>query len=650
MVATADDAPDVPGSPGAGAPDGGRTDSGSAGSGSGTGTGGRETAGPPAVVELDAPITAVVVYPTAARVTRRGQLDAAAHAARPATVSAAGSPDAGPAVARVEVAVHGLPLGLDEDSVRVGGTGPARVLGVRVVSQARAVPDAGALADLRARQDELRALLAEIADGDETERARRSFLDVAARVGAGALARGWSAGSAAAAGDARAGAGAGGADAAAQLLLVGDALAAQIAAVHTRRRALSEQRDRAERELSAIGRMIEARRAQPAPDTRTIVVDLELPAVTTTPGRAYPPSGAEPAAAADAMAVTAAEAREAGEAGELEVSYLVRSASWTSGYDARLEGERVTLTWFAMISQRTGEDWPAADLRLSTARPAGGADLPELVPQFVDLRRPKPDHYPRARGAAPGGAPEPAGWDAAEAAAGMPAAPMAARPVALAAPISTAQATMESAGAASTYRPPRPVAVPADGDPHRATVAVLVLDAVLDHVTAPKLAAEAHLRAAVVNTSPHTLPAGKVSVFHGQEFVGTARLDLVPPGGEMELRLGVDDRVQVERELVRRVTGRRMVGNTRRTDVGYRIAVTNRAPLRARVTVRDQVPVSRHESIAVRDVVTEPAADEHTDLGLLTWQVELEPGASREIGLSYRLEHPRGAELTGWGD
>ncbi|WP_018639079.1 DUF4139 domain-containing protein [Parafrankia elaeagni] len=638
MVATADDAPDVPGSTGAGAPDGGRTDGGLPGSGSGSG--GRETAGPPAVVELDAPITAVVVYPTAARVTRRGRLDAAAHAAhaaRPATASAAGSPDAGPVVARVEVAVHGLPLGLDEDSVRVGGTGPARVLGVRVVSQARAVPDAGALADLRARQDELRALLAEIADGDETERARRSFLDVAARVGAGALARGWAAGSAAAAGDARAGAGAGGTDAAAQLLLVGDALAAQIAAVHTRRRALSEQRDRAEKELSAIGRMIEARRAQPAPDTRTIVVDLELPAVTTAPGQACPSSGGEPAA-------TAAEA------GELEVSYLVRSASWTSGYDARLEGERVTLTWFAMISQRTGEDWPAADLRLSTARPAGGADLPELVPQFVDLRRPKPEHYPRARGAAPGGAPEPAGWDAAEAAAGMPAAPMAARPVALAEPISAVQATLESAGAASTYRPPRPVAVPADGDPHRATVAVLVLDAVLDHVTAPKLAAEAHLRAAVGNTSPHTLPAGKVSVFHGQEFVGTARLDLVPPGGEMELRLGVDDRVQVERELVRRVTGRRMVGNTRRTDVSYRIVVTNRAPLRARVTVRDQVPVSRHESVAVRDVVAEPAADEHTDLGLLTWQVELEPGASREIGLSYRLEHPRGAELTGWGD
>ncbi|MCK9899261.1 mucoidy inhibitor A [Parafrankia colletiae] len=644
MVATADDAPDVPGSAGAGAgaPDGGRTDNGSPGPGSGAG--GRETAGPPAVVELDAPITAVVVYPTAARVTRRGRLDAAAHAARPAAASVARSPDAGPAVARVEVAVHGLPLGLDEDSVRVGGTGPARVLGVRVVSQARAVPDAGALADLRARQDELRALLVEIADGDETERARRSFLDVAARVGAGALARGWAAGSAGAAGDARAGAGAGGADAAAQLLLVGDALAAQIAAVYTRRRALSEQRDRAEKELSAIGRMIEARRAQPAPDTRTIVVDLELPGVTTTAGRAHPSSGGEPAAVGDAMAVTAAEA------GELEVSYLVRSASWTSGYDARLEGERVTLTWFAMISQRTGEDWPAADLRLSTARPAGGADLPELVPQFVDLRRPKPDHYPRARGAAPGGAPEPAGWDAAEAAAGMPAAPMAARPLALAAPISAVQATLESAGAASTYRPPRPVAVPADGDPHRATVAVLELDAVLDHVTAPKLAAEAHLRAAVVNTSPHTLPAGKVSVFHGQEFVGTARLDIVPPGGEMELRLGVDDRVQVERELVRRVTGRRMVGNTRRTDVGYRIAVTNRAPLRARVTVRDQVPVSRHESIVVRDVVTEPAADEHTDLGLLTWQVELEPGASREIGLSYRLEHPRGAELTGWGD
>ncbi|ABW15863.1 conserved hypothetical protein [Parafrankia sp. EAN1pec] len=578
MMSTADGTPDLPDAP-AGAP----------------------TGAPPSVL-LDAPISAVVVYPTAARVTRRGRFD----------VATLGSPSE-----RVEVTLSGLPLELDEDSVRVSGTGSARVLGVRVVSQARATPDAGALADLRARQAELRAHLAEIGDEDETERARRSFLDVAARVGAGALARGW-----AHEGTDREGDGPG--DAAARLVTVGDAFAAQMSAVHARRRALAERRKETERELTVLGRVIEARHARPEPDTRAIVVDLEPPTATEGP--------------AEGVLVDRTASLV-----DLEVSYLVRSASWRSGYDARLDGERVTLTWFAMISQRTGEDWPVTDLRLSTARPSSGVDLPELSPQYVDIARPRV--LPRGRAKASG---EGRGGGGDGMTTFMPAA-MAA-PAQAPPPMAAAEATLESAGPASTYRPPRPVAVPADGDPHRTTVAVIELDAVLDHVTVPKLAAEALLRAAVVNTSSHTLLPGKASVFHGPEFVGTTRLELVPPGGEMELRLGVDDRIRVERELVSRVTGRRVVGNTRRTDVVHRTTVTNHAPMRARVTVRDQVPVSRHENIQVREVVAAPAATEHTDLGLLTWELELEPGSSREITLSYRLEHPRGVEITGWGD
>ncbi|CAI7978459.1 Mucoidy inhibitor A [Frankia sp. Hr75.2] len=590
MMSTADGTPDLPDAP-TGAP----------------------TGAPPSVL-LDAPISAVVVYPTAARVTRRGRFD----------VATLGSPSE-----RVEVTLSGLPLELDEDSVRVSGTGSARVLGVRVVSQARATPDAGALADLRARQAELRAHLAEIGDEDETERARRSFLDVAARVGAGALARGW-----AREGTDREGDGPG--DAAARLVTVGDAFAAQMSAVHARRRALAERREETERELTVLGRVIEARHARPEPDTRAIVVDLEPPTATEGPAGSSaeaPAGGPAEGALVDGTASLV----------DLEVSYLVRSASWRSGYDARLDGERVTLTWFAMISQRTGEDWPVTDLRLSTARPSSGVDLPELSPQYVDIARPRV--LPRGRAKASG---EGRGGGGDGMTTFMPAA-MAA-PASAPPPMAAAEATLESAGPASTYRPPRPVAVPADGDPHRTTVAVIELDAVLDHVTVPKLAAEALLRAAVVNTSSHTLPPGKASVFHGPEFVGTTRLELVPPGGEMELRLGVDDRIRVERELVSRVTGRRVVGNTRRTDVVHRTTVTNHAPMRARVTVRDQVPVSRHENIQVREVVTAPAATEHTDLGLLTWELELEPGSSREITLSYRLEHPRGVEITGWGD
>ena len=53
---------------------------------------------------------------------------------------------------------------------------------------------------------------------------------------------------------------------------------------------------------------------------------------------------------------------------------------------------------------------------------------------------------------------------------------------------------------AVAWRLARPTAVPADGTPHRTTVATATLDARLDHVVAPAVDPAAHLRATVVNT------------------------------------------------------------------------------------------------------------------------------------------------------
>src|SRR5437773_8746295 len=93
------------------------------------------------------------------------------------------------------------------------------------------------------------------------------------------------------------------------------------------------------------------------------------------------------------------------------------------------------------------------------------------------------------------------------------------------APMRDFAATVEQGVAAATYRPARPVAVPADGAAHRATVAVLDLSAQLDYVTAPVRGPEAHLRATVVNSSVHTLLPGRASVFHAGDFVGSTALE-----------------------------------------------------------------------------------------------------------------------------
>jgi len=174
------------------------------------------------------------------------------------------------------------------------------------------------------------------------------------------------------------------------------------------------------------------------------------------------------------------------------------------------------------------------------------------------------------------------------------------------------------------------------------------LSAALDYVTAPVRSPDAYLRATVVNTSAHTLLPGRAAVFHGPEFVGSADLPVWAPGEEVELALGVDDRVRVERELVRRTASKATLGSVRRREVEYRTTVTNHTPHPARVTVLDQLPVSRDEQISVRELRADPEPTERGDMGVLTWRLELAPGQTNHIHFGLRVEIGKGVELAGW--
>ncbi len=385
-----------------------------------------------------------------------------------------------------------------------------------------------------------------------------------------------------------------------QLAEVNDALAQQMSSVLADRRAAVTAHEHAVDELAALERELAALREQRAPDRTAVLVDVE----------------------------------SSGGSCEFELSYVVRAAGWTSHYDIRLVDTELTLTWFGQVTQTSGEDWPDCELQLSTARPAVSAQVPELDPWYLDRRRPPIAPMARTLGAAPPpGAPAPAAMDFAERA-----------------PMPVAKAAVEHGVTATTYTPERTVAVPADGSAHSTTIAVTELTAALDYVTVPVRGAEAYLRASAANSSEYTYLPGKAAVFHGAEFVGTTRLELWAPGEELELNMGVDDRIRVERELIRRTAGRALLGGTRKREAAYRITVGNYAPRQATVTVLDQIPVSRDDAIAVKDVVCKPEPRSRTDLGELEWQLDLAPERSATIDVSFRVDVAKGVEIAGWRD
>ncbi|GAB4053424.1 DUF4139 domain-containing protein [Catellatospora paridis] len=477
-----------------------------------------------------------------------------------------------------------LPLNLLRDSVRVSGHGPATVAGVNVVTQREPVTSHATVTALEAELREIEAAIAVLNDADAVATARERFLGRLAMRGAGALATGEP-------------------TAAARFA---DGLDEQLTAIHAARRSRERERLDLHRRREATERRLMDLRGSTRPDRLVAEVLLEVDGD--------------------------------GEI-ELELSYVVPGASWSSGYDLRLAGETLSLTWHGMITQRTGEDWPECALKLSTARPAGALEVPELDPWFVDVLRPMPVAY--AAAAMPMSAPPPPAPGAAPMQTMMPKARAAVRET---------SASVEEGPVAATYTPLKPVAVPADGTAHRTLIARFDLAARLDHITAPVRAEEATLRATVLNTSGHTLPGGSAALFHEGDFVGSTRLDPWAPQEERELALGVDDRVRVERELVRRSASKATLGSSRRTDAEYKITVANHSPRQVSVTVLDQLPVSRDPQITVKELSAKPDPAERSDLGVYTWQLTLPANTTQEIHFALRVESAKGVDISGWRD
>jgi uncharacterized protein (TIGR02231 family) len=483
-----------------------------------------------------------------------------------------------------ELVVAGLPEMLLDDSVRVAGGSQAavRVVGVDVVRRDLVdAPDDRVRAAEQAVRDAERAI-AEIDGVDAGDVAREQLLQRLAVRSGDRLARALADGTA---GTAR-------------IAEVSSAVAAQLVDVAASRRGHTERRADAERARAAAQAELDRLRGS---------------------GRRR----------RDAR--IAVEADAAGEL-EVELTYVVHGAGWTCAYDARIDGAGpLVLTWYGMVTQSTGEDWPACELTLSTARPGSAGAVPELSPWWVDVRPPAAPMMAVAM-------PAPA-----MAAGGAPRERFAAKEA-----VQDVVAQMQEGALAVAWRLPRPTAVPADDTPHRATVTTATLDARLDHVIAPALDPSAHLRATVVNTSGHALLAGPLSTFLDGAFVGTTHVEATAPGAELELALGVDDRVAVERELMERTPHKALLGGKISAVERWRIEVRNGRPAPARIVVRERVPVSRHPDVQVVDVEVKPEPGERDELGRLEWTAPVEPGGTWEASIRFGVRHAKDVPVVGW--
>jgi len=316
-------------------------------------------------------------------------------------------------------------------------------------------------------------------------------------------------------------------------------------------------------------------------------------------------------------------------------SYLVGGSGWSPQYDLRANSNaRVVMDCFATVRQSTGEDWKGVQMEISTAKPSVYGAPPELSPWYVDIYQPRPRMLKSALQ-----------QEMADLQAAMP------MEMKKEAEFGTDRAVPEVKAETSSFSfaLPGKVEVPSDDQPHKILIASADKESRFSYYAVPKLSKYAYLRADLKNPFAFPLAEGPMSVFLDDRLVGTMSLPrTILADEDMNLSLGVDEGIKVDRKLIRKFT-EYSGAFTKETKVHYEYAIeiANGKTGNIDLAVKDSVPVSRNEQIKVD--VESPRKEEAkiADDGIITWNVKLSRGEKKKLGIKFSVVHPRDLRIRG---
>lgn len=297
--------------------------------------------------------------------------------------------------------------------------------------------------------------------------------------------------------------------------------------------------------------------------------------------------------------------------GRADVTYAVKPAAFRPEYriHAWPDSSTIVIDCLATLSQTTGMDWDIRELWVATGRPGHGIHAPELVPWFVGQRQRVLD----------------------KASAVM----MEAVPMVSAAPENDTIPEVRPTGTTTILGAARNVKLPGDGTPATVRLASIRQEAAFSSVTVPKHSERAYLRARTTLAGDVPLVEGRYSSFVDGVYTGSAELSRYTPGQEMAVDLGEQEGILVRRTKKKAFHEKTITGKDR-TTYAYEIAVENKRSGTIRIAVKDQIPVSRDESVEVRLIETNPRTlpDEN---GFLSWETDLDPNERRTFEFRFSV-------------
>lgn len=311
--------------------------------------------------------------------------------------------------------------------------------------------------------------------------------------------------------------------------------------------------------------------------------------------------------------------------GLVQLSYLTFTGGWRPQYDVRAKevGGPVALAYKAQLFQSTGTDWSNVKLTLSTATPNMNNSKPVVPVWYLDFATPvnqnsylRQDNY-------------------------MGAGAYSNTTLTTGATYSWSQPASIAANAINTeFKIQSPYSIPSNGIEYVVEIGTFEFPASYVYSAIPKLAREAFLMARITGWNDYSLLAAETNIYFQGTYIGKSFLNTSTTKDTLELSMGSDESVVVERKNVTELSSKSQSGSTRKKQEDWEISVRNTKPIAIDIEVMDQVPVSTQKEIQV-EILELSGATMDKVTGKCTWKLHLEPGETKKIKLSYLVKYPK---------
>lgn len=183
--------------------------------------------------------------------------------------------------------------------------------------------------------------------------------------------------------------------------------------------------------------------------------------------------------------------------------------------------------------------------------------------------------------------------------------------------------------------------IPSDGKPYLVDVSEFSMKSSFSYIIIPKMDNNGFLMANIPDWNKYNLISGKTSIYNHGTYMGKTFLNTLTDNDTLDVYLGKDNSILTYRKEVNINHPRIIIGNTFVDKTIVDITIKNNYDKNISIVLIDQVPVFDEKDKVKMNIIGIENALYNQSEGSLNWHFSLNPKESKEMRFTYTIKAPK---------